>query len=374
MLLFIPIIAMLALELVVPGKKKVRLRVFLLMLGSIFGAFLLARSFLPASLVDPEGEAVVRVQSQVDHLLKHRGWQQYPVIILEGSSATQYGVNGRALEKLLADAGKPVTVLQFSISGANHFERLFMLQLFLETLGAKHREELKQAPTILLAEVFDAYDESPLYLFKKESYTRRAITWFEPRVAWSSYKAWRANGKANEVSYWMLWEHFLLNRFAVGSFSSFEIPLYSKKIEPFFPLAGTKKTFCYDSAEQAFLKTTMTPHTQKLCSGWKSYYQTLFQEMSGVVTSLGFYALPTLETQRRAYQENFAASLPACTTMLGPVSLKEMQYFLHREYWFDGVHPQGAGAILVTQWLAEQIVEKWNHLLETPWQLDGAIR
>jgi hypothetical protein len=45
MLLFIPIIAMLALELVVPGKKKVRLRVFLLMLGSIFGAFLLARLF-----------------------------------------------------------------------------------------------------------------------------------------------------------------------------------------------------------------------------------------------------------------------------------------------------------------------------------------
>ncbi|MBX9577062.1 MAG: hypothetical protein K2W97_01130 [Chthoniobacterales bacterium] len=369
MLILIPIIAMLALEFVVPGKKKVCARFFLLVLGGVIFVFLLLRSFLPASLVDPEGEAVLRVQSQVQYLLKHKGWQEHPVIILVGSSATQYGVNGRALEQLLIQEGLPVTVLQFSLSGANHFERLFMLRLFLEEIGAEHREELKKAPTLLLSEVFDAYDESPLYLFKKEAYTRRAITWFEPTQAWASYQAWRASGRDKEISYWTLWEHVLLNRFAVGSFSSLELPKYNKQIEPFFPLTGTKKTFHYNEVEKEFREAGPSPLFQQLYPGWKSYYQALFQEMGGVVTSLGFYALPTLEPQRRAYQDAFAASLPAHTTMLGPASREVMNSLLDEKNWFDGVHPQGQGAVLVTRWLAQEIFEKWSDLIETRWEL-----
>jgi hypothetical protein len=367
MLIFIPIIAMLALEFVMPGKKKISALFFLLTLVGMIFLFLILRSFLPASLVDPEGEAVVRVRSQVDHLLKHKGWQGHPVIILVGSSATQYGVNGLALEQLLSQAGLPVTVLQFSISGANHFERLFMLRLFLQEIGAEHREELKKAPTLLLDEVFDAYDQSPLYLFKKEAYTQRAITWFEPTLAWASYQAWRASGRDCDISYWTLWEHFLLNRFAVGSFSSLELPHYHKKIEPFFPLTGTKKTFYYNEAEKTFRETAAKPILQGLYPGWKSYYQTLFQEMGGIVTALSFYALPTLEPQRRAYQDAFAAALPPHTTMLGPASPQLMNSLLEEKNWFDGVHPQGQGAVLVTRWLAEEILEKWTQLVKSRW-------
>ncbi len=370
MLILIPIIAMLALEFIMPGKKKVCARFFLLMLGGVIFLFLLLRSFLPASLVDPEGEAVVRVQSQVQHLLKRQGWQNHPVIILVGSSATQYGVNGLALEQLLVQAGLPVTVLQFSLSGANHFERLFMVRLFLEEIGATHREELKKAPTLLLCEVFDAYDESPLYLFKKEAYTQRAITWFEPTQAWAAWNAWRASGRDKEISYWTLWEHFLLNRFAVGSFSSFETPCYNKKTEPFFPLTGTKKTFQYNQVATTFREAEASPHFQELYPGWKSYYETLFQEMGGTVTSLGFYALPTLEPQRRAYQDAFAAALPAHTTMLGPASREVMNSLLDEKNWFDGVHPQRQGAVLVTRWLAQEILEKWTDLIETRWCVD----
>jgi len=369
MLILIPIIAMLALEFVMPEKKKVSARFFFFIFGGVCFLFLLLRFFLPASLVDPEGEAVVRVQSQVDHLLQRQGWQQHPVIILVGSSATQYGVNGRALERILTQAGQQVTVLQFSLSGANHFERLFMLRLFLQEIGAKHREELRQAPTLLLCEVFDAYDQSPLYLFKKEAYTRRAITWFEPTQALAAWKAWRASGRDGDISYWTLWEHFLLNRFAIGSFSALEVPAYNKKIEDFFSLTGTKKTFRYDETEKIFRETKATPINLELYPGWKNYYQTLFQEMEGIVTSCGFYALPTLEPQRRSYQEGFAVALPPHTTMLGPASPEIMHALLHQEYWFDGVHPQGQGAIFVTSWLAQEILEKWAQLLETRWEV-----
>lgn len=369
MLILIPILAMLTLEFVAVGTQKARARFFFLVCGGITFLFLILRSFLSASWVDPEGEAVVRVQSQVHHLLQQKKWQEHPVILFIGSSATQYGVNGKMLEQFLADAGLPVTVLQFSLSGANHFERLFMLRLFLEKIGAQHREELKKAPTIMLCEVFDAYDESPLYLFKKEAYTRRAITWFEPKQAWAAWKAWRASEKRDNISSWSLWEHFLLNRFAVGSFSALKVPSYGKEIESFFPLAGTKKTFHYHSAEKTFRTTTISL-PQELYPGWKSYYQTLFQEMGGVVHSCGFYALPTLEPQRRAYQESFAKVIPPHTMMLGPIDQQIMESFLRPEYWFDGVHPQGQGSILVTSWLGQEILKKWLLLFQTRWQIN----
>ncbi len=369
MLLLIPILAMLALEFVMPGFRAIRARIFFLIFGGSIFLFLILRSFLSASRVDPEGEAVVRVESQVHHLLQRKKWQEHPVIFLVGSSATQYGVNGKMLERLLNKAGIPVTVLQFSLSGANHFERLFMLRLFLEKIGAQHCEELKKAPTIMLCEVFDAYDESPLYLFKREAYTRRAITWFEPRQAWSAWQAWRASGKSEDISYWTLWEHVLLNRFAVGSFSGLEVPHYGREIESFFPLTGTKKNFQYKDAEKNFRETQVVPLHPELYPGWKNYYQTLFQEMGKIVNSCGFYALPTLESQRRAYQESFAKALPPHTTMLGPISQKMMESFLCSEYWFDGVHPQGEGSILMTAWLSQEILQKWSLLLETRWQL-----
>lgn len=368
MLILIPIILMLALGFITPEKKRVSARVFLFVLGGVFFLFLVFRSLLPASFIDPEGDAVVRVESQVDYLLKHKGWKEHPVIILVGSSATQYGINGHLLEQSLTNAGYPTTVLQFSLSGANHFERLFMLQLFLKEIGEENRKKLQKAPTLMLCEVFNAYDESPLYLFKKEAYSQRAITWFEPNEAWAAWKAWRASGKDIDISYWTLWEHFLLNRFAIGSFSSFELPRYHQTIEPFFSLSGTKKTFHYNQAATTFLETKQQVHFQKLYPGWEKYYQTLFEEMHDVVSFCGFYALPTLEPERFCYQKNFAAALPRYTTMLGPASDETMKSLLHEEYWFDGVHPQGQGAELVTFWLQKEIIQNWSQLFEQRWQ------
>lgn len=32
----------------------------------------------------------------------------------------------------------------------------------------------------------------------------------------------------------------------------------------------------------------------------------------------------------------------------------DLELFLNKDYWFDGVHPTGTGALLFTKWLAEQ--------------------
>ena len=365
MLVLIPILIMLALEFIVPGKKRITATSFFFLVGGGFFLFLLLRFFVPTAWIYPEGDAVTRVRGQVEHLLSTKDWQKKPVIILEGSSATHYGINGALLEKLLAAQDMPVTVLQFSLSGANHFERLFMLQVFLEEMGARHCEELKKAPTLLLSEVFDAYDQEPLYLWQKEAYSARAFVWTTPR---NLLAAWQGVGEQGSY-FWSLLEHLLLHQFSVGIFSSMQPLNYRKKMESFFPLTGTKKTFHYAEAQKTFEKAITAPAVNAALSlpGWKSYYQELHQEFGEVVGFMGFYALPTLEAQRGSYQLAFAHCLPSRTTMLGPASPAFMKSLLHEEIWFDGVHPQSQGALLFTQWLADEIVKNWSQLLARPW-------
>ena len=108
-----------------------------------------------------------------------------------------------------------------------------------------------------------------------------------------------------------------------------------------------------------------------LSPGWVSYYQELQRQLGGTVYSMGFYALPTLEPQRRAYQTAFVALRPSSTTIIGPASLDFMKHCLQEDFWFDGVHPQGKGAIVITRWLADEIIQKWPEFLATPWKIEA---
>ena len=73
-----------------------------------------------------------------------------------------------------------------------------------------------------------------------------------------------------------------------------------------------------------------------------------------------FFAMPSLESHRRDYQLGFKRSFEGL--MVGPPSREDLELFLNKDYWFHGVHPTGAGALLFTKWLAEK------------WCVDGVAR
>ena len=265
-----------------------------------------------------------------------------------------------------------VTLLKFSLPGANHFERLFMIQVFLRELGKIHRDELEQAPAILLSEVFDTYDQNPIHFFFKESNTQRSLVWLEPHNALMAWKALKTSQQGNENLTWIMLEHLLLNRFAVGIFSTLEPLSYQKKVSQFCPLQKTKGTFDYAKTKEAFEKAMISTHNSKkmtkLPPSWMIYYRELYEQMGTKIHALVFYALPVLEVQRREYQTSFAAALPPHTVMLGPASFKFMKTLLQKNYWFDGVHPTAAGAPLFTEWLAEEIASHWSEIRATRWK------
>lgn len=314
----------------------------------------------------------MRVRAQVAHLLSVKDWQKKPVLIIEGSSTTAYGVNGRALERELTEHGRPVTVLQFSMLGASHFERLFMLQLFFQELGKQHLQELRQAPTILLSEVLESYDQEPLFTFRHRGYTNRSIEFLSP---WNAYLTWKTSYKKNTDDAFLrkIVKASSLNSFLGGIFSSFQPLNYRKQAESFCPVSEASKTFDYTKKAADLKNALKNPPATNLVNipseGWSVYYQELYQECSDTIHSLIFFPMPTLQPSEIIYQIAFSQHFPPSTIMLEPLFRDCMtDQLLQEKNWSDELHLKKEGASIFTQWLADQIIEHWSQILATPWK------
>ena len=373
-LILIPILAMLGLGFIVPGKTSPRMKPFLGTLFFVFSLLLGIRCFVSAEWFYPEADAITHVRGQIDHVLHTAGWQKKPLMILEGSSVTEFGINQELLQKKLQEQGIDVTIVKLALPGANHFERLFMMQMFLTKLASlSHHHEIEAIPVILMSEVFETYDQNPLNLFLKESHTQRSLVWLEPHYAMVAWKALCSSLQSKEHLSAMILEHLCLNRFAVGIFSTLELLNYNKKVLGFSSLQKTKETFCYQKTKEDVEKTILSPPStaEKMIvppPGWMIYYQELFAQMGSVVHALIFYGLPTLEMEQYNYQKAFAQALPPHTLMLGPASTQFIKKLLNEKNWFDSVHPQGPGAYLFTTWLCNQIAINWSEIMAMHWQ------
>ena len=372
MLVLIPIIAMLSLEFIVSGKRKPSAKTLLSMMGCGILFLIALRLVLPTAWIYPEGEAIMRVRAQVNHLLSVKNWQKKSVLIIEGSSATSYGINGRALEQILIDHGRPVTVLQLSMLGASHIERLFMLQLFFQELGKQHQQELRQAPTILLSEVLESYDQEPLFSFRHRDYTNRSIEFLS---RWNAYLTWKTSCKKNTDDAFLrkIVKAASLNGFLGGIFSSFQPLNYRKQTESFCPISDASKTFDYTKKATSLKDFLRHPPATNLADipseGWSVYYQELYQECSDTIHSLVFFTTPTLQPSDITYQTSFSQHRPPSTIMIGPVFSDHVNdKLLQEKNWGDEIHFKKEGASIFTQWLADQIIEHWSQILATPWK------
>jgi hypothetical protein len=295
-------------------------------------------------------------------LTKAKDWSDHPVVILVGSSVTNYGIDPERLEANLADNGIRATVLSFCMPGDNHHERLYMLETFLAELGDNNRKKLAEAQVLYLGEIFDAYDLNPLYRIEKEASTERAILFLNPTKsiqAWSAYQKFlEENPDAPRARIaWLLFEHSLMNRLAVGAFSSMRpAPARGKRTPPFFALEGSKESFDYDDAVRAFTGESGKQVTRPgLPPPFLASFGDLRKVMDPYVDAYGFYCLPTLEPGRSEYGKAFSQFAPEGTFVLGPATRGEMSDLMFREEWFDGVHPTGSGAKKFTDWISKKL-------------------
>lgn len=363
-LVIVPILALLALSVVRFGSRPPRVAFALGVAGVLFCGFIGLRASISDEWLWPNSEVDRRTRWLQKHLLRTEGWETRPVLILLGSSATYYGVDAEFLEKELARLGTPATVLSFGMPGATHQERFYMLEAFLRKLGLENREKLASTRVVLLGEVFDAYDRNPLYRLEKEEATERAILFLNPGnalKAWSAYV--RALGEhqgtlSEHRAAYLLIEHALLNRFAVGTFSKMSWPNRSpRSTPPFFSLAGRKAGFKFEVAVAEMTKERTRPRSPERVPfpQWLVGQEDLRLLMKPYVDTYGYYCLPLLEVPRSDYQAEFLRQLPPEMVKVSGPTESEMSIFLQPSLWFDGVHPTGEGAHGVTGWMAARL-------------------
>lgn len=330
----------------------------------VFGGFLGARTLISDEVFWPNSEVDRRIRWLQRHLLQTEGWETRPVILLVGSSDTHFSIDPDRAEAELERLGTPATVLSFNIPGAIHHERLYMLERFFEGLSREERRRLAAANVLYLGEIFDAYDTNPLYRLEKEAATERAIMFLGPVRAVRAWVAYQEllRQQPNLPSWSLaaiLLEHSLLNRFAVGALSERKFPIKrARRTPPFFALEGSKGNFNFEESLAAFRASdpqTPAPAPQIPHPQWWSVYADTHRLLDPFVDAYGFVALPTIESPRARYQQQFVDNLPEGTFAIGPATPAQMETLLVPGFWFDGVHSTGAGAEAVTRWFAGEL-------------------
>lgn len=334
-----------------------------LAVGVVVFLFLGVRSMVPDEAVFFASEVSRRVRGQIEEF---RRAESRDFFVVEGSSVAAHGCDPAVLRKDLARRGVETGVLQFSAQGANHFERAFFLEAFWRGLSGEEREQLREGHVVLLREVFDAYDRDPLYLFLKESYTERAKVYMSPEYAWVAWQAFLAGtpegmpraerwGRELKMAGGIV-ARVLLNRFGAGALSGMDWRARKRRVGAFFALEGEKRNFDYAAAVAGKVDWKEDwMGEMELPRGWIVGRTFLQKRVDGWVDGEVFFAMPCVEGHRRDYQLAFKKALAG--KMVGPPTQKEMEELLEKGFWFDGVHPTGAGAKMFSSWLMRSLLD-----------------
>lgn len=362
-MVLVPVAALVALALVAPGAERPSVRAAALTALAVFLVLPALRTAFPDEMIWPNTEVARRTRWLVRHLESKPDWEGSPVVMLAGSSATLFGIDPVLVEKSLASAGHPATVLTFCMAGETLYERRYMLQSFLRQLGPDGRRKLAQADVTFFSEVFDAYDRNPLYRLEKEALTERAILFLNPVNAWKAWTAYQAQAEdepalpRGSVDS-LLAQHAVMNAFAVGAFAEMTPPWTKRRrTPPFHALQGRKEGFDADRALRIWRERSGGADHEVPYRQWQTAHGHLLEPLEPYLDRTAFYCLPTIEPSRAAYAEAFTRWARPQFAVLGPPSEAEMSRLTEADLWFDGVHPTGRGAELFSGWFAEQLLQ-----------------
>ena len=379
-LVLIPVAALVLVSSVKYSGNRIPVWPCILAVAGVLALFLCLRANIPDEQVFINSDAARKVRAQVRDLQKKPKWWEKDILIIEGSSITAFGIDNREVEAALAAQGWDPVVLQLSISGANHFERTFMIGAFFRNLSPADRNQIRNARVVLLKEVFDTYDNNPLSLFDKDEYQERAKVYMNPSNALQVLRAFAASlpeeipllERVSSLSHYgrLIGERLLMNRFCAGALSDMNPDVWKKRTQAFHALSGTKPGFDYDTMVKSSARIPGTEQSlpwSSLPPGWLAcfHYEKLI--LGGDIDAVAFFAMPTLEPQRAVYQRRFSRSLPEGAIMIGPPSSDQLQPFLQKEYWFDGVHPTGLGAAKFSRWFAGELLLRRARLRDAGW-------
>jgi hypothetical protein len=285
-----------------------------------------------------------------------------PILLLVGSSLTQYDIDEAELEQALEAAGHPMTVLRLGFGGMSAPERLYYIRRYLA--AARHR------PALVWFEISAYYDLWPLKQLEQNRYSTRAVAAMDAATLRLSLD-WALGPDAPPTERWGLAAdligHFALHVSQAGFLANSVWP--DQLAADAFAGTPPKTKHFVDADIAADLAATDGARTlsadllapgaalpQTIPSAWArralGKQIDLFRRAGAI--SFGFYAPPARMPDEGAYARLFCRARPGepCLIASDPTLLAALG---HDEAWLDETHLQGPGRRRYTDWLAAQL-------------------
>jgi hypothetical protein len=279
-----------------------------------------------------------------------------PILLLVGSSYSQYGIDETGLETALDAAGHKMTVARLGFGGLSIPERLYYVRRYLAAA--------KQQPTVVQFEIAAYYDLQPLRLFERNLFTRREIAALDAdNLRLSLDWVWGPDG---EPSNRLTLTAELLAHFALRALQAGFLPnsIWQAAL-PASRFSGTppKTAHFADTAIAADLTEGQSdtaispgPGVPVVPSPWTRH--AIAEEIGlfrarGVIR-FGFYAPPSRDASEPIYARQFCRAVTEypCIPAEDPALLDALG---HDEDWLDDTHLQGPGRERYTAWLAGRL-------------------
>jgi hypothetical protein len=280
-----------------------------------------------------------------------------PLILLVGSSVTQYGIDRDLLAARLAAAGHPVSIGRLGFGGLSLAERLHYVKEYLSV--SRHR------PSLVLFEISRYYDVEPLRQLQQNLYSDQEIAGMDFTTAWLNLEwivAYNGQSFADRIELARgVIGHFLLNAFHIG-FAAHAIR--EARVKPqAFDWEPPKSEVLGDAYLARLLAVVTTPFEEvsqmPVPSPWVAHILDreigLFRD--GGASAFGFYQPPTTYREEYAYGAQFCAAMGAYPCILAgdPKLLADLK---HDADWYDRNHLIDEGRRLYTLWFADRLLEK----------------
>lgn len=286
------------------------------------------------------------------------GWRPRNVVLINGGSATYRGIDPVLLKDMLEKAGYDSLVLQVALDGMPHFERLELLNGLFDRLAEPAYEKTQK---IYLREFHRPYDLNPMenVLYANS----RSIEFLSPEIAFNIMRSLYVSHEslsAKLASIKVLVEATLKWSFNVGRWQRIHRVSHLGPDNGYKPLLGNKLQLSFDK-----LKASVD-HLRKLSSGrqpienielspWlNTIYTPLLHADDARWQTIGIMLPNQYDSYAEYYYAYCANHNMQCLN--GPSYLALLDQLSHPEYWYDNGHLSRRGSVILTKWLAEELV------------------
>ncbi len=257
-----------------------------------------------------------------------------PILLLVGSSLTQYGIDEPALETALAREGHAVTVLRLGFGGMSIPERLYYLRKYLAST--------KTRPVAVLFEISRYYDQRPLQQLAQNPFSRREIAALDPDNLGLSL-AWLRGPDGDPALAGPLLADFALHELQVGVLPK---SAWWAELEP-KPFRVVPPKTEHDPDETVAAELAAIGHGDAPPTPITAWTQQAIDAETGLfraagVTRFGFYATPSRYAPEWRYARDFCREQQdyPCLPAEDPALLAALG---QDRDWLDQTHLQGEG-------------------------------